>query len=216
VAKTDLRVEWGTHEAAKYAVENWHYSKVLPAGAMIVVSAYEHGKFIGAIIFSRGASPTLGTAYGLDQDMVCELTRVALRKHESSVSRIMSIAIKFLKKRAPGLRLIVSFADPSEGHHGGIYQACGWSYIGDSPEKPKYLIGGRWVHERTACSTKSPTNRGHSQLYKNYPVKFFPGKHRYLFPLDEAMRKQIAPLSKPYPKKSVQIGVDPSSPTGEQ
>jgi hypothetical protein len=27
------------------------------------------------------------------------------------------------------------------------------------------------------------------------------GKHRYLYPLDDAMRKQIAPLSKPYPKR---------------
>jgi hypothetical protein len=28
-----------------------------------------------------------------------------------------------------------------------------------------------------------------------------PGKHRYLMPLDAAMRAQIAPLAKPYPKK---------------
>jgi hypothetical protein len=28
-----------------------------------------------------------------------------------------------------------------------------------------------------------------------------PGKHRYLMPLDEAMRTQIASLSRPYPKR---------------
>ena len=28
-----------------------------------------------------------------------------------------------------------------------------------------------------------------------------PGKYRYLMPLDKKMRKQILPLSKPYPKK---------------
>ena len=27
------------------------------------------------------------------------------------------------------------------------------------------------------------------------------GKHRYLYPLDRAMRKQIEPLRKPYPKR---------------
>ena len=27
-------------------------------------------------------------------------------------------------------------------------------------------------------------------------------KHRYLMPLDEAMRAQIAPLAKPYPKRA--------------
>ncbi len=29
-----------------------------------------------------------------------------------------------------------------------------------------------------------------------------PGKHRYLMPLDDAMRAQIAPLAKPYPKRA--------------
>ena len=28
-----------------------------------------------------------------------------------------------------------------------------------------------------------------------------PGKYKYLFPLDDAMRKQIEPLRKPYPKR---------------
>ena len=28
-----------------------------------------------------------------------------------------------------------------------------------------------------------------------------PGKYRYLYPLDAAMRTQIAPLAKPYPKR---------------
>jgi hypothetical protein len=28
-----------------------------------------------------------------------------------------------------------------------------------------------------------------------------PGKHRYLFPLDAEMRKQIEPLRQPYPKR---------------
>ena len=34
------------------------------------------------------------------------------------------------------------------------------------------------------------------------------GKHRYLYPLDDDMRKQILPLSKPYPKRAVSIEND--------
>ena len=30
------------------------------------------------------------------------------------------------------------------------------------------------------------------------------GKHKYLMPLDRKMRKQIAPLARPYPKKVVE------------
>jgi hypothetical protein len=30
--KPELKIDWASHEAAKYACENWHYSKCLPAG----------------------------------------------------------------------------------------------------------------------------------------------------------------------------------------
>jgi len=33
-------------------------------------------------------------------------------------------------------------------------------------------------------------------------------KHTYLYPLDDAMRKQILPLSKPYPKRAGSIEND--------
>jgi hypothetical protein len=33
-------------------------------------------------------------------------------------------------------------------------------------------------------------------------------KYRYLMPLDDAMRKQIEPLRKPYPKRAGSIGSD--------
>lgn len=216
MVKTDLKIDWCTHQAAKFAVENWHYSKRLPMPPLVMVGAWEREKYIGCILFARGATPNLGKPYGLDQTECAELVRVALRQHEASVSRIMSIAIKFLKKNSPGLRMIVSFADPEEGHHGGIYQAGGWTYTGTSNSCKMYLHEGRWKHPREMLSGAFGQVSKSRSVAAQVPTKICPGKHRYLFPLDEAMRKQVAPLSKPYPKRSVQIGVDPSSPTGEQ
>jgi hypothetical protein len=34
------------------------------------------------------------------------------------------------------------------------------------------------------------------------------GKHKYLFPLDEDMRKRLTPLRKPYPKRAGSIVAD--------
>ena len=84
------------------------------------------------MIFSRGASSNLMSPYGLGQDEGCELTRISLTKHEAEVSRIVRLSMLFLKKNSPSLRLIVSFADPQYGHHGGIYQAGNWIYSGDT------------------------------------------------------------------------------------
>lgn len=196
-----LHIDWCSHEAATFAVMNWHYSKRMPVGKIVKVGAWEEGEFIGAVLFARGNTPTLGNAYGLTQNEVCELVRVALRKHETPVSRILSIALRFLAKQSPGLRLVVSFADPEQGHHGGIYQAGNWAYTGDTEPATAWFYKGRWVHNREITAGAFGSNRGAIPNYKQLPSKELKPKHRYLYPLDSDMRRQIAPLAKPYPKR---------------
>ena len=190
----NLRLDWCSYEAAKFAVEHWHYSKSMPASKNVFAGVWENGDFIGAIVFGRGANNNLQKPFNIKMTEVCELTRVALKDHNDPVSKIVSIAIKMLKRQSPGLRLIVSYADPEHGHVGSIYQAMNWIYTGAVKCTPKYYLNGKWVHARQANSLIG-TVRG----LESRPVA---DKHRYLYPLDEAMRKQIEPLRKPYPKRS--------------
>lgn len=205
--KVSLKLDWATHEAAKYACENWHYSGCIPAGKTVKVGAWENSKYIGVVIFARGASPYLLSKYALKQTEGCELARVALREHLVPVSRILSLSIKFLKKKNPGIRLVVSFADANKGHHGGIYQATNWIYSGASNEKVEYVDkNGRVWHDRQV--TKDGLVREFGKLKQCPRVDDcvaieLKGKHRYLMPLDDEMRKQIEPLRKPYPKRAV-------------
>ncbi len=200
--KVDLKVDWATYKAAKYACEHWHYSKCLPTGKLVKVGAWEENKFIGVVIFSRGATPNLLKPYGLNQDEGCELTRIALTAHKSFVSKIIPRAIRFLKHNNPKIRLIVSFADQSQGHHGGIYQATNWIYTGTSGGANFYKIHGKLIHPRSIGAKGLPQNiNGAKKIDCNAKKVFVPGKHRYLMPLDKKMRKQILPLSQPYPKK---------------
>lgn len=205
MAKADLRIDWATHEAAKYACENWHYSGCLPAGKLVKVGAWEHGKFIGVVLFGRGATPNLGRPYQLGQDECVELVRIALTKHDSPVSRIASLAMKFLSKANPKLRLIVSFADQSQGHHGGIYQAGNWIYNGQGDPAKFYMIRGKLTHPRSIGAKGLVQNiHGARMIDPNATVVDVPGKHRYLMPLDLEMRERILPLAKPYPKRAKQ------------
>lgn len=194
MSKVDLKIDWATHEAAKYACENWHYSGCLPAGKLVKVGVWESGKFVGVVLFGRGASPTLGKRFNLGQSECIELVRIALTEHDNYISRISKLANKFLLKASPGLRLIVSFADPDKGHNGGVYQAANWIYCGDSPATIELFIKGRWVHWRGGFYEKN----------KQTKRRKMPGKHRYLMPLDDEMRKKVLPLSKPYPKRMKQ------------
>lgn len=201
MSKHDLRIDWATHEAAKYACENWHYSKCIPKSKLAKVGVWENGTYIGVVIFGVGATSSLVQQYGLEMQEGCELVRIALKKHNSPVTRIMSIAQKFLKKSMPNLRLVVSFADPSEGHYGGIYQGNGWIYTGKSADCAFPIINGKKTHPRTlSLLVKSGKIKNRSDV----PHVMTEGKHRYLMPLDKEMRERILPLAKPYPKRMKQ------------
>lgn len=200
-----LKIDWCSHEAAKYACTHWHYSKSVPVPPLVKIGVWENSKYIGCVIFSRGASSNLLKPYGLTQYEGCELTRVALDKHETSVSRIIRIAIKYLKKQNPKLRLIVSFADPQYGHVGGIYQAGNWVYSGETAKSAEYWKNGKRLHSRQI--SEKGWNIQHGQKRKTYKpseceIIRTAGKHRYLMPLDKEMAKQIESLRKPYPKKT--------------
>lgn len=227
MAKADLRIDWATHAAAKYACENWHYSGCLPAGKLVKVGAWEAGKFIGVVLFGRGATPNLGRPYNLGQDECVELVRIALTSHKTPVSRIAALAMQFLRRSNPKLRLIVSFADQSQGHHGGIYQAGNWIYNGQGSPANFYMIKGKLTHPRSIGAKGLVQNiHGARKIDPNATVVNVPGKHRYLMPLDEEIRSRIMPLAKPYPKRAKQAmaddqseqrqgGTDPHAPTNE-
>lgn len=203
--KSDLKIDWASHEAAKYACENWHYSKSVPVPPLVKIGAWENSKYIGCVIFSRGANNNLLKPFGLQQTEGCELTRIALSKHNAPVSRIVRLAIMFLKKNSPELKLIVSFADPSVGHHGGVYQAGNWIYSGTQPPTIEYIApdGKQWHGRMVSKDGKIKVQGKYRKCWRVdqcIPVQK-PGKHRYLMPLDNEMRAKIMPLAKPYPKR---------------
>lgn len=189
----DLRLDWCSYEAAKYAVEHWHYSRSMPAFKTARVGVWENGVFVGAILFGVGANSNIHSPFRLQRHEACELVRVALRDHRNAVSRMVAIAIRLLRRQSPGLRLIVSYADTAQDHYGGIYQAGGWIYTGLTSAGKLYLVRGKWVHHRQASSLLGSIKGVSSRMSSE--------KHRYLMPLDDDMKRRIAPLAKPYPKR---------------
>ena len=196
-SKPVLRIDWATHEAAKYACEKWHYSGCIPKSKLAKFGVWEGGEFIGVVIFGVGATRDLVKSYGLTPEQGCELVRIALKNHSHAVSKIVSICLRLLRSTFPGLRLCVSFADPKHGHHGGVYQAGGWVFSGNSASSDEYLYKGKiWQGRSFRNSYKGMEKHPDVQVIKGS------SKHRYLMPLDDAMRAKIAPLAKPYPKST--------------
>jgi hypothetical protein len=177
----------------------------MPKSKLAKIGVWEDGRFIGVVIYGVGATPELCKPYKLANTEVCELVRVALSNHKTAVSRILSVSLKILKRDMPGIRLVVSFADTNQGHHGGIYQASGWIYNGDSIGR-SIVTNGVAEHPRTLGLRYGVGGQSLPWLKKNVDpnakIVDAPPKHRYLMPLDDEMRKRIAPLAKPYPKRT--------------
>lgn len=201
--KADLRLDWCSYDAARYAVKRWHYSKSLPSSKTARIGVWENGNFIGAIVFAWGANLRLAGEYGLKMTECAELCRVALAKHQTPVSRVVSIAARMLKQAMPGIRLLVSYADPEHRHVGKIYQAMGWVYVGQSKGPGGIMLNGKLRHRRTINSKYRTSAIPWLQEHVDPCARRVPSKpkHKYLCPLDDEVRERIEKLRKPYPKK---------------
>lgn len=198
MSKIDLKIDWASFEATKFACKNWHYSHSVPAGKLVKIGVWENKIFKGVVIFSRGANRSIGSPYNLDQTKVCELTRIALTKHYTPVTKIVSIAIKMLKDFCPDIKLIVSYADADQGHKGQIYKAGNWIYTGHILKDTKdasIVIRGKKTHGRTIHNRYGNQKDRLGFLHKNVDPTAYAfvtkGKHKFLYVLDEKIRDDI-------------------------
>jgi hypothetical protein len=165
------------------------------------------------VIFSRGANKDLGKPYGLTKTEVCELTRVALdNRHQTTVTKVVAIAIKLLKRKCPGIRLILSFADPEQGHIGAIYQGGNWLYLGMTTPADEYIVNSKRIHGRTLRSLRENHKKKNviaSNVYEWAKKVIDPNiqkikgssKYRYAYALDKKLARQLGKIALPYPKK---------------
>lgn len=198
------------HKHAEYACKKWHYSRRVPAGKKLVIGVWEHDTFRGVVIFSRGASSNIGKPFGLSQAECVELTRVALDGHAFPLTLIIKHALRILKRTSPGLRRVVSYADPEEGHHGGLYQAANWVFVGRMNSERYFIIHGKKVHPKRLHSLGLQQTLADARKHLDVnaaEVRVMP-KLKYVMPLDRRMRRAIEKLRKPYPKPDLKPYAD--------
>jgi len=218
---TDLRLDFCSHQAAKYAVMRWHYSRAMPKSKLVKIGVWEDGHFRGAIVYGLGANRHLANPFGLKSTEVVELVRVALAPgREHPTSRCVAISLRLLRRQSPDLKLVVSYADSGQGHVGTIYQAGGWLYLGGS-EQSYIKVLGKVEHPRTLYDRYGRNGQSIPWLRENVDpraerVAMAP-KLKYVFPLDKRLRRELEAVALPYPKSAAEVtpGDTPGSPPGE-
>ena len=208
-----MRIERASTKAIKYACLHFHYAKAIPVNTLGYSVFNDSGEWCGVVLYGMGATPHIGSPFGLANGECIELVRVALNGKQTCTSQVVAMTLKQVKKDLPLCRLIVSFADMDQKHLGTIYQATNWIYTGATNVNAKsgFIIHGEKVHNKTIHGKMITIDgkRVHCPQTLEAVRKFIDpnatafiseGKRKYLMPLDKRMRAQILPLSKPYPK----------------
>jgi hypothetical protein len=193
-----------SREAADFNCRAYHYSRCLPAGRALFYGVWQDGPHTGCVVVSRGACANIGRPFGLRQDQVAEVTRIALRPgHVAPVSQVLAVVVRLLRRSNPGLELLISYADQRQGHHGGVYQGAGWVYLGETGREATLLLHGRETHARTVSSRFGTRDVQWLRTNVDPQVRRIdcPPKHKYALGLTPSMRVRLAALARPYPRR---------------
>ncbi len=156
-----------------------HYAKRVPQ-LVSCFGLYDKNNLLqGVLSFGLPASRSLvkGAFKGKYQDDFLELNRLCVNNNlgKNVLSFFVSQSIKLLQKP----KVLVSYADTSQGHTGYIYQATNWIYTGLSDTHKEWRIYGSNIHSKNVCKQFTLQERIEN------PDKFYfverPRKHRYFY-----------------------------------
>ena len=111
-----------------------HYAKRIPS-ISYAFGLYFNSELIGICTFGVPASPSLciGVCGEKYRDNVLELNRLCVNDH--NIKNLTSYFVSNCLKLLPDNKIIVSYADTSQNHHGYIYQATNFLYTGKTKER---------------------------------------------------------------------------------
>lgn len=202
-----MRIEKASGQAIKYACMKFHYAKAVPQIRLGYSVFNDNNEWCGVVLFSNGANPHIASEFGYVQGQVVELVRVALNGKQNTTSQVLGAALRQLKKHAPGVKLIVSYADRNQEHIGTIYQATNWMYIGEYASERGIMLNGKLIHRRSVSSKYGTSTMSWLKENVDPDAEVIKGKTKikYIFPLNKWTRKKLKDRSKPYPKKEILI-----------
>jgi hypothetical protein len=119
---------------ANALVKRVHYSGKVVQNSQLHVGVFYGGRLEGAMQFgpSLDKRKIMGLVEGTGWNEFIELNRMAFSDAlpRNSESRAIAIAMRILKKHAPHLKWVVSFADATQCGDGTIYRASGFALTG--------------------------------------------------------------------------------------
>lgn len=160
----DLLVRPVSSAEAGALVRRVHYSGKVTQNSQLHFGVFWRGRLEGAV--QLGPSIDLrrmaGTVQGSGIHDFMELNRMAFtdRLPPNSESRALGIVFRLMRRHAPQIRWVVTFADATQCGDGTIYRACGFDLIGIKRNASLLrLPDGRVVAKKALDNTRMADGR---------------------------------------------------------
>ena len=184
-----------------------HYAKRIPT-ITHAFGLYKKGELNGVVTFGLAISKEFcDNVLGLDyRDKILELNRLCIHEDSDSSKNLLSFFVGKALSLIPKPKLIVSYADTSQGHTGYIYQATNWIYTGLSSKNVDWKEISTNKHSRTLSGSYT------AQYMAKHPERFKQveraRKHRYIYFCGTKLQKKKMGKCLTYPIHEYPKGVN--------
>lgn len=160
-----------TAAEARRVIKTHHYSGKVVNNSNLHIGVFLNGNLEGAMQLGPPLDKRklIGLVEGTGWANMMELNRMAFsdRLPRNSESRALAVLAKVLRKHAPQVKWIVSFADGTQCGDGTIYRAAGYDLTAIKPsENLARFPNGTVVHKMTLESSPAqPRNEAGGRTY---------------------------------------------------
>jgi hypothetical protein len=151
----------------------------------IVISAKCGEDLVVCAKFSSPIRKEVATKENFNYDETLELDRLVVSspfRKKNLLSYCLSRIIKIIRTKYPTMKAIFSFADSSANHHGGVYYASNWKYLGKSSRSYCYLLpDGKEVHKKTLYNEALRNGMIESEYASFIGAKKYHTNHKHKF-----------------------------------
>jgi hypothetical protein len=193
-------------------VKAHHYSGKVAQNSQLHLGVFLDGRLHGCMQFgpSLDKRKIQGLVSGTQWHEFLELNRMAFDDvlPRNSESRALSVAFRMIRKNAPQVKWIISFADGTQCGDGTIYRAAGFVLTGITENKNlARLADGSIIHKMTLESNPLATDYGAINEGKNDFSHYLEVKGgerltgfqlRYIYFLDPSYRARLTVPELPY------------------
>lgn len=195
--------------ANEFVKQNHYSGKVVP-NSTLHFGCFLDGKLHGVMQYgpSINKKGTINLVEGTGWNEFIELNRMAFDDYlpKYSESRCIAISIRLIKKNAPHIKWIISFADGTQCGDGTIYRASGFKLVGLSKNAGICKLNGKVVHIKKTYDLKLTSSfMKKSDIpklkEKGYDAEIIDGyqlKYIYLIDKNMTISKDILPFNEIY------------------